>query len=112
MPITFDESKDYEYLKELCPECGGLIRVSLTCHTYPQNGRWVSCLPCASAYLLECWGTNVNLDDPDDEGCGWSYTWGLNPRNPRSLKNEEFRPLFIAPGEKCPCSLQTTTNKV
>lgn len=43
-----------------------------------------------------CEGTKLPLD-PDYAyvGCGWGYTWGLNPRNPRSAHNERERPGWL-----------------
>lgn len=77
-----------------CPGCGGPVDYMLTCHTYSQrvddNGteRWMSCMPCDSAYYWYCDGTEEN----DWDGCGWRWTEGLNPRNPRAAENEENNP--------------------
>ena len=69
-----------------CPDCGGIVRYDLTCHTWGGNEDgtgWMACLPCDSAIYYCC----------DD--CGWSYTDGLNPRNPRSVENEKHRPSWL-----------------
>lgn len=88
---TFVEPWDTMLVAEPCPDCGGKVRYGLTCHTWGGNADgtgWRACLPCDSAYDLYC----------EDDDCGWSYTWGLNPRNPRSVDNERRRPPWIAEG--------------
>lgn len=59
-------------MKPVCPECGGKVFYSYTCHTYKQGERWMSCLPCDSAVDYDCYA--------DD--CGWGYTHGFGPRQP------------------------------
>jgi hypothetical protein len=95
---------DQDLIAEPCPECGGRVRYWLTCHTWggkPDGTGWMHCLPCDTAWDLIC-----SLPDEDGDflvdGCGWSYTWGLNPRNPRSVRNEECRPPWIEPGSMPP----------
>jgi hypothetical protein len=46
----------------------------------------------------------LRFDDGDllEDGCGWSYTWGLNPRNPRAAVNEQRRPSWIPEGSSPP----------
>lgn len=73
-----------------CPECGGEVSAMLTCHTYPQSCpdgtlAWYSCMPCDSATDYFC----------DNDDCGWDYTAGLNPRNPRAAANESKRPAWL-----------------
>lgn len=83
--------------ERVCPECGGPVEFSWTCHTYPRSRddgtqQWMSCMPCDSATRYYC----VALEDPEDEysdfGCGWSWTRGLNPNNPRSAENDSKNP--------------------
>ncbi len=59
----------------------------------------MSCMPCDSAkeYACQCW-----LEDEPDVPepiksceCMWSYTYGLNPKNPRAARNEENRPDWL-----------------
>jgi hypothetical protein len=38
------------------------------------------------------------MDDDNPSECGWRYTHGLNPRNPRSAANEAHRPPWIPEG--------------
>lgn len=95
---------DGERVVHPCPVCGGQVRADLTCHTYPQNGRWMACLPCDSAWAF-CCATPDEDGDLLGEGCGWSYTWGLNPRNPRSVPNEDRWPPWIPEGAECPLPL-------
>jgi hypothetical protein len=80
-----------------CPECGGTVRFDLTCHTYAWSDDGTggkACMSCDSAWLFIC-----ARPDPDgdllEDGCGWSYTWGLNPRNPRAAGNASRRPPWI-----------------
>lgn len=72
-------------MKPACPECGGKVFYSYTCHTYKQGERWVSCLPCDSAVDYDCYA----------EDCGWGYTHGLNSGNPRAARNEERKPSWL-----------------
>ncbi len=69
-----------------CPECAGPVYWDLTCHTWPQGDRFMSCLPCDSAVYYGC----------DSDNCRWGYTHGLNTDNPRSDENEARRPPWIA----------------
>ena len=79
-----------------CPECGARVVYDLTCHTYGQGDRFYACMPCDSAVEYIC------ARDLDDDGeCGWRYTHGLNPRNPRAAANEEARPPWIPAGQAC-----------
>lgn len=85
-----------------CPNCGGPVDYSLACHTYPQTSQgkttWMSCMPCDSAYWWTCEGHNEDRCEPGcyeygiHEGCGWNWTEGLNPGNPRAIANEENNP--------------------
>jgi hypothetical protein len=80
-----------------CPRCGGKVYYDLACHTYPQrlpdgSERFMACMPCDSAIAYGCDGHG---DRDEDEGCGWDYTHGLNPRNPRAAANEENRPPWL-----------------
>jgi hypothetical protein len=85
----------------VCPECGAEVVYDLTCHTYSvkrDNGTeaWVACMPCDSAVGYIC------VRELDDDGeCGWRYTHGLNPRNPRAAENEQRRPSWISQGQPC-----------
>jgi hypothetical protein len=88
--LQFDED-DY-LLNHACPRCGGKVYRDFACHTYPSRTAdgtpvWMSCLPCDSAVLYAC-------EKPRNE-CGWSYTNGLNPRNPRAAENEANRPDWM-----------------
>lgn len=81
-----------------CPRCGGPVESDLTCHTWPRTKddgtvQWMSCLPCDSAVLYYCAG-NEDADEDSDEywGCGWRWTKGLNPQNPRSKENHKRYP--------------------
>lgn len=83
-------------IEQVCPGCGGPVEPSFTCHTWPRrrddgSEQWMSCLPCDSAVDWDCWPT-----DADDDGCGWSWTDGLNPRNPRAEANEAKRPTWAS----------------
>ncbi len=94
---TFDAEADDLRVTDPCPDCGGIVRYDLGCHTWggnPDGTGWRACLPCDSAYDFDCAGTTGRRAD----GCGWGYTWGLNPRNPRSVSNETRRPPWIAAG--------------
>jgi hypothetical protein len=31
----------------------------------------------------------------DNSQCGWEYTHGLNPKNPRAADNERYRPQWL-----------------
>jgi hypothetical protein len=82
-----------------CPGCGSPVVYDLACHTWPQRRddgteRWMACLPCDSAVRYMCDGPDTGEGYPD-EGCGWSYVHGLNPRNPRATANEESRPSWL-----------------
>jgi hypothetical protein len=77
----------------LCPDCGhDNIKVSLTCHTWPQGNQWMHCQGCDSAleYDCRCW-----LDDDTECNCMWDYTHGLNPGNPRHRNEEMKRPEWL-----------------
>lgn len=64
-----------------CPECGSdKILYDYVCHTYEQDGHWLSCIPCDSAIEYSCYN------------CKWRYTFGLNSRNPRAAANEACKP--------------------
>lgn len=66
-----------------CPKCGsGRIYWEYACHTYQVDGRWMGCMPCDSAIRYVCFD------------CKWSYTWGLNPDNPRAVENEKQKPSW------------------
>lgn len=68
-----------------------------TCHTYRgPNDTWWSCQGCYSAIEYFCVGTN---DDEIDDDCGWSYTHGLNPGNPRAAENARHCPPWLDPEE-------------
>lgn len=91
--MKFD-ADDY-LLDHTCPKCGGRVFRQFSCHTYPRRGddgkeTWMSCLPCDSAVMYACDGV-----DDDSLSCGWYYTNGLNPRNPRAAANEEKRPDWM-----------------
>lgn len=82
-----------------CPGCGSGVVYDLTCHTYPQKRpdgaeQWMACMQCDSAIRYMCDGPDGGEGYPD-EGCGWEYEHGLNPRNPRAAANEESRPPWI-----------------
>lgn len=70
-----------------CPECGsGNLYAIDTCHTWggDESGKgWMACMGCFTALRFCC------------EECRWCYTWGLNPRNPRSARNDESRPAWL-----------------
>lgn len=74
-------------MKPSCPDCGAPVAWWWACHTWggDADGKgWMACMECNSAIRYTC-----------DEGCGWSYTHGLNPRNPRSVENEKSRPAWV-----------------
>ena len=84
----------------VCPNCAGPIAYEYTCHTYGAGTKWYSCLPCDSAIEYSCVRDMApNPADPDHEndhdGCGWDFTHGLNPGNPRSPANEAKRPSWL-----------------
>jgi hypothetical protein len=93
----------YECSKE-CPECGGIVKWDYACHTYPsdRDGKvtWMACMPCDSATRYVCQAHNEERCDSDcmewdeHEGCGWTWTWGLNPNNPRAADNETRNPRW------------------
>lgn len=102
-----------------CPDCGSNVDSYLSCHTWPKYSQesglttWMSCMPCDSAtewfcvgdaecfcsldtgviepYCYACGGTGID----EGWGCGWRYTEGLNPDNPRSVENETHRPEWL-----------------
>lgn len=85
-----------------CPRCHGPVEWDFTCHTYPGTWQgketWMSCMPCDSATLYYCVAHNQERcwesceDDGFHEGCGWRWTKGLNPNNPRAEENELNNP--------------------
>jgi hypothetical protein len=75
-----------------CPKCGDEVCIEFTCHTYETGGTWWACQGCGSAHNLFC--TAFLRDDVVSE-CRWSYTIGLNPKNPRALDNEIQRPAWL-----------------
>lgn len=87
---------------ELCPECRGKVEWDFDCHTYPQerDGRvtWMACMPCDSAVRYVCMAHNEKRCDRGcyeygyHDGCGWSWTKGLNQSNPGSADNELKNP--------------------
>jgi len=85
----------------VCPQCGAPVVYNLTCHTYGGTDadgreRWWACMPCDSAVEYIC------VRELDDDGeCGWRYTHGLNPKNPRAAANERRRPAWIPEGQEC-----------
>lgn len=84
-----------------CPECDGPVSHIGTCQTYgwdDEGNRGRSCVGCWSAILLYC--VREYDQDEDHIGCGWEYTWGLNPRNPRSKDNNLCRPSWIPVGAR------------
>jgi len=67
----------------------------LACHTYGQTQsdgsvKFYACMPCDSAIRYLC-----RPEDDRVDGCGWEYTDGLNPANPKSPANEEARPSWL-----------------
>ena len=67
-----------------CPTCSGAnIAWEYTCHTYLIDKTWMACQPCDSAVRYLC------LD------CDWNYTDGLNPANPRAVKNAVAKPVWL-----------------
>lgn len=79
-----------------CPQCGREVVYDLTCHTYGHGDRWYACISCDSAVEYICAG---QLDE-EPTGCTWRYTHGLNPGNPRSERNEQYRPSWLLPGQR------------
>jgi len=75
----------------ICPSCGCPVKASYACHTYGSGDKFYACLPCDSAMDFECVG-DARYGEPP---CGWGYTWGLNPANPRSAGNEVYRPKWL-----------------
>lgn len=86
-----------------CPDCGGPVSYDLACHTWPQTQdertTWMSCMLCDSATWWTCCAHNERrCNYPPDcvegyhEGCGWTWTQGLNPDNPRASDNETRNP--------------------
>ena len=61
---------------------------------------WMACMPCDSATQYICQAHNEDRCDSDcaewneHEGCGWRWTWGLNPDNPRAVDNETRNPRW------------------
>ena len=78
-----------------CPKCGGKVDYYGSCHTYGDESGWFACLGCYTACQFDC------ASGDDGLGCGWSYTWGLNPRNPRAARNEENRPAWLEGDFQC-----------
>lgn len=75
-----------------CPRCGGKVESFGTWPGYTKPDgtiQWMACMGCSSAIEFIC-----------TENCGWSYTWGHNPNNPRFAHEEERRPSWLE-GE-CP----------
>lgn len=86
-----------------CPKCGGDVQSDLACHTWPrevEGGRiqWMACMPCDSATRWACISHSDEYcwedcwSDGFHDGCGWRWTDGLNPGNPRAEENEKNRP--------------------
>lgn len=91
--LEFDE--DDVLLGHECPECGSDVYRRSACQTFPSQREggpltWMACLDCDSAVRYAC------------GRCGWSYTNGLNPRNPRSAANEAKKPGWMPPPEEDP----------
>lgn len=61
---------------------------------------WMACMPCDSATRYDCRAHNENRCDSDceeyddHEGCGWTWTLGLNTGNPRAVDNETRNPRW------------------
>lgn len=72
-----------------CPQChSDDIAAYDSCHTWggDETGKgWMSCSGCFSALRIFCC----------EDDCHWSYTWGLNPSNPRTERNEKDRPNWL-----------------
>lgn len=71
-----------------CPECGSKVYWDYACHTWPRDYDgthvvFMACIPCDTARRYIC------LD------CGWSYTHGLNPKNPRFNTEQKRKPDWI-----------------
>ena len=68
----------------------------LTCDKEVEYTKttWMSCMPCDSATKYYCIGHSDEHCSPrcweyeDHDGCGWDWTKGLNPGNPRSAEND------------------------
>lgn len=54
----------------------------------------MSCMPCDSAVYWYC------VAGEDDDGCGWGWTDGLNPRNPRAAVNAALAPSWAPHGRE------------
>lgn len=72
-----------------CPECGGKVIWSSSCHTWPSGERWMACMGCDSAIAYIC------------TQCTWIFTHGLNPMNPSTEENEKKRPSWIEGPLQC-----------
>jgi hypothetical protein len=86
-----------------CPECGAHVVWDFDCQTYSQtrsdgSDSWWACQGCDSAIEYICGGCW-----DDDTDCQWCYIDGLNPRNPRAVKNAERRPLWLPPRDRSGC---------
>ena len=69
-----------------CPRCGSSALWDFDCHTYGDTKTgFRACLPCDSATRWFC----------ASDTCHWTYTQGLNPRNPRTAHNEASRPQWL-----------------
>lgn len=91
--------EDFE-IAHRCPECGGPVEHTGTCHTYgwkEDGSGGLACIGCWSAIRLYC---VYDYGPDEDRGCGWEYTWGLNPKNPRSKDNNLCRPSWIPVGAR------------
>lgn len=87
-----------------CPWCGSDVVVDLGCHTWPRKvtredgstfEQFMSCMPCDSATVWSCETFWMIEGDEELQGrtpCNWSWTDGLNPRNPRAEENDERNP--------------------
>lgn len=88
-----------------CPRCGGPVESDFACHTWPRTRddgtqQWMACMPCDSATRWSCveWTEEDEADkwmikgEDIGSGCGWSWTQGLNPGNPRSEENDLNEP--------------------
>ena len=71
--------------KPSCMICGSdKLYYTYDCHTYEgRDGTWMACRPCDSAIYYGC------------TQCEWSYTHGLNPKNPREEKNRLNKPIWL-----------------
>jgi hypothetical protein len=68
-----------------CPNGHNAVVSDLTCHTWPKNGQYMTCLRCDTAMRYFCM----------TEGCNWEFIHGLNRNNPRAAVNEEQRPEWL-----------------